>query len=108
MRTLSKTAKDFITANSIKDSGVITWEEYHNEDDTLRVTNINLGGPGFDADRIYTLTNKGRKILTSNSASDILDKYTDLMMVKYDTELNSLYKIDHVTKRNSIPKSERP
>ena len=94
MRKLSKTAKDFIQTNTVKDSGVINWESYHNEDGTIRVSNINIGGPGFDADRIYTLTQNKEKVLTSKSPGDILDRYTDLMMIKYETELNSLYKRD--------------
>ena len=94
MRHLSQTEKDFIQANSVKDSGVICWESWHSADDTIMVTNINPGGPGFDADRIYTLTQDGDKKLVSKENGEVLDMYTDLMLAKYKKELKSLREID--------------
>ena len=73
--------KIFIQENTIKDSGVICWEEYHSSDNKLVVTNINLSKlPGFYAERIYTIKYDGQKILVSVDWSQIFHKYCELLL----------------------------
>jgi hypothetical protein len=81
--TLTKEQKSKIQENTIQDSGVICMESWHSKDGDLVVTNINLNKqPGFYADRIYTLKNKGEHILTSKVHGEIVDEYSKLMINK--------------------------
>lgn len=83
MKNLTIEQKNLISQNTIKDSGVITFESYHSLDNTLVVTNINLNKMGsFYADRVYTLKHNGTKILVSTDAGEILDRYCEIMLSK--------------------------
>ena len=83
-REVTQYQKDYISERTIKDSGVITFESYHSEDNRTIVTNVNLGGANFLANRIYTLTNNGKEILKSKDSGAILDKYVEIMINRYN------------------------
>lgn len=84
MINLTEQQKDFISENTIKDSGVITFESYHSKCKQFRVTNINLNKQaGFYAERLYTLNDSGKDILTSQDSGKILDEYCKLMIAKF-------------------------
>ena len=83
MIDLTQEQKDKIQENTIKDSGVITFESYHSTDGEVAVTNINLNKqPGFYAERLYTLKNKGENVLVSKDSGAILDEYVKIMLAK--------------------------
>ena len=83
MIDLTKEQKDKIQENTVKDSGVISFESYHSKDNEVVVTNINLNKQtGFYADRLYTIKNKGEHVLTSKDHGAILDEYVKIMLVK--------------------------
>jgi hypothetical protein len=83
MKNLTQDQKDTIQKNTIKDSGVICWEEYHSKDEEVVVTNVNINKqPGFYADRVYTLKNKGEIVLRSKDHGAILDEYVKIMLEK--------------------------
>lgn len=85
MIDLTQAQKNTIQENTIKDSGVITWESYHSKDGEVVVTNVNVNKqPGFYADRVYTLKNKGEVVLRSKDSGAILDEYTKIMIAKFN------------------------
>lgn len=82
MKTLS-IEQQKISDNTIKDSGVITFESWHSKCGSVVVTNINLNKqPGFYAERIYTLTDDKIIVLRSKDWSKIFKKYCEIMTKK--------------------------
>lgn len=94
MRNLSQTQKDFIEGNTIDDSQG-KWEEYHSYDEKTYVKKVG---------EEYILTDPDYLELKSPYKGVILDKYTDIMLKRYETDLDKLSIFDNPLKyalRNS-------
>lgn len=95
MRHLTQVERDFIEANTIKDSGQFSWKEYHSYDGKFKV---------ILEENMYYLYADDELVLSSEFRADMLDKYTDLMLEEHEEDLNALHQqlADHIQNNPKI------